>query len=205
MQKESKSDFYKKAGVSFGTVLGVCFVVAFVLLSQTGNVVVEQVVERQWQGVPVGEINFGGTNSSIVEIYIVLTGQTYTANLSNTSGYWLAGASHHSQNNTHVSSNVNHSTAFDIVAKVRWNKTHCLAANNSWDFDYVNLTVDCPGLSINDLAMDEYNITGQTQCEYVWVNYVADNSGSGYQLSRGQSINQSGGVPTCLFNATAYF
>jgi len=203
MQKNKNRYSFLKAGVFSCLVSG--FIVAILLLSQTGDVLTEPVVERSWRNVPVGIINAGGTNSSIEEIYIVLTGQTYTSNLTNTSGYWLAGASHHSHNNTHRSSQVNHSTAFDIVVLVRWNATHAWETSNStWMLQYVNLTVDCPALSIDDLAMSEFNVSA-TNNGYMWVNYVANNSGSGYTLSRGQSINNTGGTRGMLFNATAYY
>lgn len=181
-------EIFKAGGLSTLIIIG--FIAVFLVLSQTGDVIVEQTIREKWiRFNPVGEFEINASSSGYVEVYIVQTGQTYTANLSNTSGYYLGGSGLGGGiNNTHISSNINHSEAFDIVLKMSWNKTHMYeTTNNTWVPQYVNVTIWCGPLGA-DVVMTEYNITGQGTSAYLYMHHVA----GPYTLSRGQTTNSTG-------------
>lgn len=83
-------------------------------------------------------------------------------------------------------------TSFDIVIRVRYNKTHL------WDTDKfidsrarVNLTVAgvtgasdwAVGSDISDAAMTKVVTQNNTADSFIWMNFYLNNGGSGYQLA----------------------
>lgn len=78
-----------------------------------------------------------------------------------------------------------HSIAFDIVVRVRANKTVCWNGSAFIDaYARVNLTSD--GFSIpaltNMTPVLSRNDTGQ---EYIWINFYINNAHNGYMITRG--------------------
>jgi len=198
MKKTTKS--YVKAG---GMLSFICigFIAVLLLLSNTGDVIVEQVIrERQWQLVPMGDAAVASGQSGILRVYIHihnLSATPYNLNLSvsNTNQVW----GYADANNTHISDNINYSEAFDIVYKVRWNATHCLNGT-VFNLDWIRGNLTVHAFSVADQAMAEQNITGcNTDSTYIWVHYYDNNSGSGYTISRGQNVTHFWG------NFSAYY
>jgi len=88
-----------------------------------------------------------------------------------------------------------HSTAFDIVVRVRANKTVCW--NGSAFIDaYARVNITSPGFSIPTLTnmtpVISRNDTGQ---EYIWINFYINNAGSGYTITRGNETQ----IPTIIY------
>ena len=188
-----------KAGVPLSLIgMSIVFAIsAILILSNTGNVIVEQTIEsRKWQPVNMGDADPGSGASGVLRVYVVLTGQTYTSNLTSDAGYVLA---YGDTNNAVLSENgtdVNYSTAFDIVVKVRWNQTHAYNSSNStYNLDWVKANITLKGaLSVTNTSMTEYNITGCSG-SYIYVHYVYANQ----QIGRGDSVDE------CRFYFEAYF
>ena len=201
MQNKSKRSYFK-AGVVLCLFAG--FVTAILLMvSFTEPIVVEQVITTRssWQQTQVYG-NYTGIArgaSTVMGVFIVTQGlASYSQNMTNGSAYTgkilvsSATGTHAAANNSHLSSTVNHSTALDIVLMVAWNKSHAFeTANNTWVLQYVNCTVHNSVMGINGVCTD-YNITNwyNQTADYHWVNHVINCSA----LSRGQSVNGSGGV-----------
>lgn len=200
-----------KAGIPVSLIgIGiVCVISVSLILSNTGNVAVEQIIppeentvieepieQRYWQPLPMGDADPGAGNSGTLRVYVVLTGQTYTSNLTSDAGYVLAYGDTNNAVLSENGTNVNYSTAFDIVELVRYNKTDAYNSSNStWNLDWVKANITLKGaLSVTNTSMTEYNISGCTTAQYIYVHYVYANQ----QIGRGDSVDE------CRFYHEAY-
>jgi len=80
---------------------------------------------------------------------------------------------------------IDHSTAFDILVRVRGNKTTCW--NGSAFIDaYLRVNITSVGFSIPALTNMTPVITHNSSTqEYIWINYYINNAGAGYSIVRG--------------------
>jgi hypothetical protein len=80
-----------------------------------------------------------------------------------------------------------HSVAFDVVVRVRYNKTHAWNGTAFIDGDTrVNVTASGGGVTISGATAGTnvvtYNNTGQ---DFIWIDVYWTNGGAGYQLNKG--------------------
>jgi hypothetical protein len=136
-----------------------------------------------WEGsfAEAAEADPGAGASGILEVFIYATGGTYTTNLTegdaDTFGWASADA-------TEI--DVPHSTAFDVVVKVRGNATHCKRDTTWYDTDLrVRITWSDKGLS--DEVAESNIIVNNTNNEFLWMNFHIDNSNSGYTITKSET------------------
>ena len=154
-------------------------------------VTVQQVEQRQWDRKPLGDADPGDGNTGFMYFMTYPHDPTpedgYNVNLSNATAYEYSDST-----NTEMIGETPYSTTFDFVMKVRVNNSDGYnSTGTQWEDLWVraNLTVDFDyATDINDAAMAEIVIAtdGTT---YRWYHYYMNNSGSGYQLSKGESFN----------------
>jgi len=188
-----------KAGSVLSTII-VGAIVGIMIMFQVGNVVTETLIhQRMWNVLALGDAVPGAGLAGVLRIYIMnhntSVGVQYTQNISITQGK-IRG--YVDVNNTGM--NINYSVAFDVIIKVRWNKT--LAYNSSshvWNLNWVNVTMTCSKWGIVNTSMTESNISGCTTQSYIWVNYYMNNTAVGYTLAKGDR------VPTLRFYLRAYY
>jgi hypothetical protein len=111
------------------------------------------------------------------------------------------------QNNSSNMTAIPYSTTFDIVVYFRWNATHAKStSNNTWMLQWVRLNISCPELHIHNWVtggattfqnMSKFNVT--TTANYMWVNFLMNNNGSGYTINKGQNVSH------CYFQPSAYY
>jgi len=138
------------------------------------------------------EADPGAGASGILEIFIInhsaTPGTTYTQNSSSTLEGWCTAAGLGYCNADDSNVDIAHSTAFDIVVRVRGNDTHCWRTDHWYPAD-LKVEITCAGLSIGadtDLTgVVSYNNSG---ADYLWMNFYIDNSGSGYTISKGSTV-----------------
>ena len=191
----------KPLGYVMISCLGTAAVIGMAVLMMTANVgdgvIVEHRHMREVKLPGIGDAAPGAGKSGWLYAYLVLHDHfTYTDNITINGSVLASG----DVNNSHLGSNVNYSTAFDFVVKVRWNQTHAFrAANTTWMHSWVEGWFNCSTLSVASLECTEYNITGCNNENYVWMHYVADNSGNGYTISQGQNLT------SFAWNFNAYY
>jgi len=183
----------KILGSAMLTCIAIGVIVTTLALSQTGDVVVKPVLDREWKNVPVGDGDPGAGNSGVLKVFLYAhTGSpatTYNANIS--SGYF--GDASSDTLDANLGSNVPYDTAFDIVVKVRYNTTHAYnTTGSSWEMDWVMGKMTSSDLSIGaDTTCEEQQIA--TNDDYMWVHYYLQDSdggaGSGFTISHGESVN----------------
>lgn len=80
-----------------------------------------------------------------------------------------------------------HSTALDIVIRVRFNKTHAWNGTDFVDADTrVNITASGGGITILGTTSGTRAVTrNDTSDDYIWINNYWNNSNAGYQLQKG--------------------
>ena len=222
--KNKKSDRKNASGLPAAvSLLAIGLVVGMLIITNSSPVpeeFVEQIEQREWQTINLpmlGENDPGGIASGVMGVYIYAhsgkpgvaagggagdTAGTFTHNLSvdetgNASCFAYCDA-----NNTHAGSQVPYGSGFDIVVKVRWNKTHAYEdTNDTWMIRYTSATITCAELDAglaDNATMFKVNITGCTGDEFIWVNYYVNNTNEGYNLTRGQNISH------CRFWFDAY-
>ena len=85
---------------------------------------------------------------------------------------------------------------FVIMVRTRYNKTH------AWETDHFNgadcdtqITVTCTswavGSNINNVSGTPYETRNNTGEDYIWINFVWDNSGTGYQIADDATLTNS--------------
>jgi hypothetical protein len=136
-----------------------------------------------WEGslAEAGEADPGAGNSGILEIFIYETGGTYTTNLTEGDASTLGWAS---ADATEI--DVAHSTAFDVVVKVRGNATHC-KRDAVWFNTDLRVRITWSDESLTDEVCEMAEIENNTANTYLWLNFYIDNSDSGYTLSKSQT------------------
>jgi len=203
-KNEKNKRKYTKAGVGFGAVIGILFISVLLVLSNVSEMV-EPTVEKEkvWQKVhrwtPLGaEGNPGAGASGFLEIFFMnissdnATG--YGLNTSSTHETWsdanMPGATPNAYANADEFDieDFESEKTFVIMVRTRYNKTH------AWDTDkFIDTDTDCQitvtcndwavGANINN-ASGEKNVTrNNTGEDYIWINWIWDNSGTGYQIA----------------------
>lgn len=169
-----------------GTFVAIGIAVSMLTANIGDGVIVEHRHMKEVVLPGIGDATPGAGASGWLNASIVLLGHfPYTSNIS-LNGSVLA---YGDVNNSHLGSDVNYSTAFAFVVKVRWNATHAFrAANNTWMHSWVEGWFNCSTLGITSYECDEYNITGTGNGDYVWMHYVCDDNGTGYTISQGQNL-----------------
>ena len=184
------------------------------------NPVQEMLVPREWEAIETGAPASG--ESGVVGVFIYPRQATpataYQTNCTNGDSY-AHGTEIVTSGTNPLTGNVPYDTAFDIVVRVRWNKTHAYSSTNStWMLPWVNASIsaqlDNDGDTVFDdittyfpitaLGMGEVNTTGTTAGhDYIYVQYYcqakASATGAGYQITHGADVNCSN------FQAWAFF
>ena len=202
-EKEMK---YKKAGM-VGMFLFCVFVVGILLGTNFTEQTIyepEHIEEEVFQVVQVfypleSEGNPGSGASGFLEIFwINISTQDsggYWSNTSSTHETWsdanMPGCSPNawaSADNFDIQSFESEKT-FVIMVRARFNKTHAWETDhfNQADCD-VHITVTCTswavGSNINNVTAEHSNETrNSTGEDYIWINYIWDNGGTGYQIA----------------------
>ena len=203
-EKEMK---YKKAGIII-SIVGCVFVVGILLGANVTEPVEKKIEkdyeeEQSWQKVqiwrPLGAENSTLVGSGFLEIFwINISTQDaggYWSNTSSTHETWsdanMPGASPNawaSADNFDIQSFQSEKT-FVIMVRARFNKTHAWETDhfNQADCD-VHITVTCTswavGSNINNVTAEHSNETrNSTGEDYIWINYIWDNGGTGYQIA----------------------
>ena len=185
MKYESK----KKIGIGAGLSLG--FICAIVVLygANINDIVADnQPIERHGMFREVylpflGENDPGSGASGVLEVYINATGDAdeYDTNIS---GTYASG----DVNNSHISSDVPYDTAFDVVVKVRWNKTH--AYDTAWNLSLVRAYANSTVLGVTAIQMNETQIADSAN--YLYVHYYLKDAdggdGSGFTIAEGENV-----------------
>jgi hypothetical protein len=167
--------------------------------------------EETWKPVyiwtPLGaEGDPGAGASGFLEIFYMnissQTGTGYGLNTSSTHETWcdanMPSASPNAwanADNYEISSFESEKT-FIIMVRVRYNKTH------AWETDHFNgadcdtqITVTCDdwavGSNINNVSGTAYETRNNTGEDYIWINFVWDNSGTGYQIADDATLTNS--------------
>ncbi len=174
---------------------------------------------REWQPLETGAPAAG--ESGVVGVFIYPRQATpataYQTNCTTGTAY-AHGTEIVTSGDNALTGNVPYDTAFDIVVRVRWNKTCAYSTTNStWMPSWVNASIsaqlDNDGDTVFDdvttyfpivaLDMGEANVSGCTTDTYIWVQYYcqakASATGAGYQITHGADVNCSD------FQAWAYF
>jgi hypothetical protein len=153
-----------------------------------------------WQGnlVDAAEAVLGSGPSGFLEIFFVNHSATpltaYDTNNSASFETWAdahiaATGSHAYANADNFNLELRHSVAFDVVVRVRFNRTHAWDGAKFIGADTrVNVTVSGGGVTISGLVSGtnvvSYNNTGE---QYIWINVYWNGAGAGYTLLKGQT------------------
>ena len=161
------------------------------------SIVMQPVVEQQtmeirdeWVEHPLGDASPGTGNTGFMYIMVYPhsgnPGTDYQSNLSNATAYEYSDST-----SGELTGETPFNTAVDYVMKVRVNKTDGYnESGSSWQNDWVraNITIDFDYASdVSDLGMTEVEIG--TGGSYRWYHYYANNAGSGYQITKGETFD----------------
>lgn len=207
MEKNKKD--IKKAGMTTtgkGLIVGILVcMVAMLLLFASIEEIVEQNVEKEkmFQAVyvwtPLGAEGAPGVGASgFLEIFFMNTSSL------NSTGYGLNNsATHETWSNANMPGTTPNAYAnadnfdledfqsqqtFIIMVRVRYNKPHAWNGsaflNTSCD---CQITVSCTGwvvgVNIANISGDQYVTRNNTADDYIFINFVWDNGGTGYQIA----------------------
>jgi len=192
MKKEKKKIDRKKAGVAIGTILGTIFVFGLLIGFNIQDIVPTSVeTEEMWQKVyiwtPLAEGDPGTGASGFLEIFFINhsteAATCYDENSSSTLESWcvanMAGKTPYGtadEFDVELASEV----SFDIVVRVRFNKTH------AWETDKFNggdcdcqITTSCTSWAdgeddANTSATYHVESRNDTGEDYIWINFVWD-------------------------------
>jgi len=131
---------------------------------------------RQWTalGAQVVDDPATGENSGICGFYIFDTGSTYTSNLtSETEGYVSGGIG---INATTI--DMKHTVGQDLIVWARFNNT-----DSGLDIKFARCNLTWTGNITSTEAPDHTYVT-HTSSNFMWVNFVWDNSDAGYTIER---------------------
>ena len=191
--KQKRTNRFKKASIIFG------FVVAFLLVMS--NIQLQLNNEGSWKIVWDGNLVSAAENdpgsgaSGFLEFFIINHSATpataYNENDSAVLEGWCTAANLGYASADNFNIEVAHSVTFDIVVRVRFNKTNC------WDGakfigSRTRVNITCSGdLVISDVTgtnVESYNNTGQN---FIWINVYWDNGGAGYSINADDTFDVS--------------
>ena len=181
-----------KAGIISSVLVGV--ICGLVVMANVDLNPVSEV--RGWQMIDdwkwLGEGDPGAGASGILEVFFINHSATnaYTNfNTSTTLEGWCTAAGLGYAEADDFNLEISYNVVFDIVVKVRVNKTHCWNGTAFIDA-YVRMNITSTDLGISaDSAMEKavlYNNTGQ---DYIWLMFYYDFSDSGTSISRDETAD----------------
>lgn len=197
MEKDKKLR-YKKAGISWGAVASIVIVTLVIIATAPKpELKVNDDGEYHviWSGnlVSAAENNPGSGASGFLEFFIInhsaAPASAYDENDSATLEGWCTAANLGYASADSFNIEAAHSTTFDIVVRVRFNKTHC------WDGAQfigtrTRVNITCSGdLVISDVTgtnVESYNNSGQ---DYIWINVYWNNGGAGYSINADETFD----------------
>ena len=197
---EEKKKGYKKAGVSLGTVAGVAIVATLLILTgPTPRIVNEDGVwQVVWEGnlASAAENDPGAGASGFLQIFFINhTAAPATAYDENTSATLETWCTANMPGKTPYASadefnvEIDHSTTFDILVRVRFNQTHAHNGTAFVDSD-TRVNITCSGdLSIADATgtnVVSHNTSGGT---FIWINVYWNNGGAGYSINKDETFD----------------
>jgi hypothetical protein len=202
-----KKENIKKAGIFTGIL--VCFVAAIMLLSNINisNDVDEQRFQPVYVWTPLGaEGDPGAEESGFLEIIYMNISSTdgtgYGVNDSSTLESWATANMPTTTPNPYANADnydlqsFQSEQTFVILVRVRYNKTHAWETDKFIDTDCdCQITVTCTswavGSNINNASGTAYVSQNSTDDPYIWINWVWDNSGTGYQIADDSVLTNS--------------
>lgn len=207
--KKMKKGIKKLSEASF--IMGLVVAMFFVVSNVPMIPVMENGHIRSWQSLTMnalGDIAPGAGKSGVINISLVKHGlYDYKLNITRNASMFAWSGFGGEANNTQIGNNVPYGIKFDIVAKVRWNKTHAFNVSNSnWSLAWIRGNISMPRFLYQNYSLDEWNISSagwEATQNYLWVHYVLG-SGKG-TANAGMSINKSQRVPQCYFRFWAYY
>lgn len=199
MIKEKNIGNKKKAGVRVAlvTALVIGMMFSYVVYFQNLSIVPTD-DGKGWKIVFDGNLaqaaegNPGAGASGILEIFFINHSASNAYKLVNTSATletWCDAANLGYANADDFNTELAHSVLFDIVIKVRVNKTHAWDGAQFMDSQVrMNLTSADLGIGA-DTAMEKYVYTNNSANDYIWLCFWYDFGNAGYDLSKDQSAD----------------
>lgn len=198
---ESKKDKSKKKATIYGSLAVVAIVVfaAWTIMFHIPKPVIEPTDEGTWHVIWRGSLADAAENdpgagaSGFLEIFYVnhtaSPATAYDENTSTTIEGWCTAANLGYATADEYNIEISHSVTFDIVVRVRFNKTHCW---NGTDFigsrTRVNFTAS-GDLTIADETGTNVETDNSSAKSYIWINVYWDNSGSGYSINADETFD----------------
>ena len=185
----------KKAGKSLSMVFAVTIALLLLIFSMPQPVLVEN--EGSWNVVWRGNLaeaaegNPGSGASGFLEIFYVNhsadeAADSYEENTSATiEGWCTAGYGYASADNFLLE--ISSAVTFDIVVRVRFNKTHAYETDHFVDTDCrVNIThTGLDGTALSDITGTNVITHNDSADEYIWMNVFWNNTASGHSIAAG--------------------
>ena len=202
--KNNQADVSK--GISRGALIGIFIVVFTMIMTMSYPMIVEQETKegKQWRIIWEGslaqaaEADPGLNTSGFLQIFFVnhsaTPNATFNQNDSSVLESWcdtnMPGATPNAwanADNFDIESFASELT-FVIMVRTRYNKTHAWDTDKFIDTDCdTQITVTCTDWAVGGNIANvsgtkaiTYNNTGE---DYIWINWVWDNSGTGYQIA----------------------
>lgn len=188
----------KKAGIRIGLVVALVMGMSFAYIALPMPKLIQDEYTESWHIVWEGpltalaEANPGEGVGGILEVFITnhsaTPDTTYLQNTSATIEGWCtaAGFGYATADATNI--DTAHSTAFDVVVRVRGNETMCDRDGDWFDAD-LKVEWTCADLSVGaDTAMTGVVTLNNTGLNYLYMNFYDDNSGSGYTIGKGDTV-----------------
>jgi len=214
---KKRNQYLKAGGILSTFVIGVV-VAILALQSTTQTIIVQEFIEpREWQLMPMGDAAPAAGASGVLNISVVKHDlYLYNANITRNASMFAWSGYGGEANNTEIGINVPYGVKFDIVAKVRWNKTHMFnTTSNNWTWAWVRGNLSMPRFLYENYTLGEWNITDSWTAaqSFVFGHYVlgggtheGDAGGApGAGNNNGNAINRSERVPQCYFRFWAYY
>ena len=201
----------KNKATKIGLLTGIlCFAVSILIITSNINTSVEKIETEQciyrWTPATASEGDPGAGNSGFIEIFFMNISSAdangYGLNTSSTHETWSDANLPDATPNAWANADnfdityFNSETTFVILVRTRYNKAH------AWETDHFNagdcdtqITVTCTdwavGSNIANVSGDQYVTRNNTGDNYIWINYVWDNSGTGYQIADDSTLTVS--------------
>ena len=191
---------FKKAGfVSSIIIIGVAFVVTFANIDEKSiaEPVEEEVFQQVYRWTPLGaEGDPGADASGWLGIYFIniSTGDSGGYGYNNTADLFETWAQANMPglstfgNADEFEFETESEKTFVILSRHIFNRTHAWEGSNFNEDDCdVQITMTCTdwvvGANINNVSGTAYVSRNETDDNYIYINFVWDNSGSGYQIA----------------------
>jgi hypothetical protein len=187
----------KKAGLLTG--ITICAITILVITANIPQIEKEERFQKVYIWTPTAaEADPGAGASGFLEIFFMnISSQDsngYGLNTSSTHETWSDANLPSATPNAWASADnfdityFDSETTFVFMVRVRYNKTH------AWETDHFNgadcdtqITVTCTdwavGGDINNVSGTAYETRNNTGEEFIWINFVWDNAGTGYQIA----------------------